>query len=301
MANVEAILKKKLAPPRSAWTALHPVERYCREEMPRRAEDRLGLEAEVVSVTIDYLARDALVDMLGDGDLMFLYAAADGPVGIVSADAMLLASLIEVQMLGRVLAFAREDRAPSSTDGIIARPMLSDWTGALSEYLPMSGPANLGSRIPDVRSARLTLDDGHFRVLTVTLDLGHGQRQGRFAVACPEIVVSSDRHGPSQHETLRRHLQAIETQLTAVIATVPKTMDEVTSFQEGDVLALPDDALSRLTLVAPEGDIIATARLGKMDRKRAVRLTSSKAEGSGKAPTLPPGIQAIKDGETLAD
>lgn len=265
-------LSKKLAPPRSNWTALHPVERLCREEMPRRAEDRLGLEAEVVSVTLDYIGRSALVDLLAEDDLILLYAAASGPVGLVSSDAALLSALIEVQMLGRVLGTSREPRPPTTTDTVIARPMLSEWLSALEVHLPMPGEASLGSRVPDPRAARLTLDDGHFRVLTVTLALGGGKRQGRLMVACPEIVVSGDRRGPSQHALLRRHLERVETTLTGVLAELPVPLEEVRALREGDVLPLPLDATERMLLVAASGETVASARLGRLGPMRAVRV-----------------------------
>lgn len=292
-AEQERPLKRKLAPPRSTWTAQTPLERVCREELPRRSEDRLGLEVEVVSVALDYLAREKLVGHLSDNDLMFVFTAMNGPVGLVSADPMLLAALIEVQMLGRVLGSTREDRVPTTTDGIIARPTLADWVSAVQDHLPMPGRAAMGPRIPDVRAARLTLDDGHFRTLTVSLAMGGGARQGRLVVACPEIIVTSNQTGPSQHETLRRHLEAVTTPLQAILARLPQGIDEVGALEVGQVLPLPEDALNTLRLITDTGEIIAFGKLGKLERRRAVRI---KPPRKAQPPPEPADIEDDDDG-----
>lgn len=91
-------------------------------------------------------------------------------------------------------------------------------------------------------------------------------------------AASGEEVGPEWTGGLKRNLMGAEIPLSAVVARIPSTVGDLSRLEIGQFLAIDDDALSGLDLVAATEKgptTVAKGRLGAFMTKKAVKLTTS--------------------------
>jgi flagellar motor switch protein FliM len=252
--------------------------------MPKVADDRLGLELSVLSVRETCQSPEAMLQDVPASSLILRLTSTDGRAGLALLDDQLLAGLIEIQMIGSVSSSAPSERRPTPTDAAISTGAFDAWAEAfdreieaMSERPVWAGTRTAGS-FPEPRAALMTLPADDLQIATLTLDLGGGARQGRLTIGMPKAGAkgqgrsATEANGLRFGDALRPVVLASEATIEAVLHRPSVPYMDVKAFKVGDIVRLPVETLSSVTLEAPDGQVVAKARLGQVEGHRAVRL-----------------------------
>lgn len=224
-----------------------------------------------------------LLALIPDGVLLLLLDGPDGAVGVMTLDAATLAALIEMQTVGQVLPRPVRDRVLTRTDAAMAAPLVDGILRRMSQHLADHPDRHwacgyrFGAMIEDRRSLGLALGAPDYHVLRVPLDIAQGVRSGEVILALPWRADPALQTRDADRVEASKHLQArvldAPVRLDAVLCRVSLPLSEIGRLAVGDLLPVPMDALRDIGIEAVGRRRVATARLGKIDGLRALRLT----------------------------
>ncbi|HRO14949.1 MAG TPA: hypothetical protein PLL33_07900, partial [Paracoccus sp. (in: a-proteobacteria)] len=141
-----------------------------------------------------------LPELLPDRALLSVAQGPGGALGVVAIGPGLLASVIEMQAIGRVSARPAPDRRPTRTDGALCvdfvNACLSELAAELVGYEEFAGIAGYGhaSHVEDPRPLGLLLEDQPYLFIQIHLRAGDaGQRDSVLMLALPAPAQSVPR------------------------------------------------------------------------------------------------------------
>lgn len=254
--------------------------RALRLAFARAAERGAGLAVAVLGVADEVGPLDDLLARLEPG-MVLLAVDRGGPAGLLALDAEARAAVVEAQTLGRPSAQPSEPREATAVDVALTLPLAQaflDEAAAATAGTALDGwvgPAQAGTRLPSGREAALTLPDGDYRAVRLTLDLGAGGRQGLCllllpvslrAPAVPEIP------GEDWREGLGQQVMAAPAEVVAVLHRLRLPLAEAGALDVGLVLPLPGVTVASVRLEGPGGADLGPARLGQVAGMRAIRI-----------------------------
>jgi flagellar motor switch protein FliM len=230
----------------------------------------------------------------------------------------LRAAVLETQTMGRLLDQPADDRAATGTDKALCDPLLTAFLAALppavcgTSYEGWVDDVVIGDQLADSRLAGLLLQDGDYRVLRLTVNLGAADRQGEVMLALPllsahppEAAVPPD---PVDWDSaFAAVVQDAPASLTARLHRFTIPLGQAQTLRVGQVLPLPGCTVSSVRLIAPDGRMVAQAKLGQLAGHRAVRIEAEPAalmhdlvsEGAGPESVLPLEVGRSDDELTL--
>lgn len=277
----QPVLRRKLAPPRpSRVPGQGALQQMLAKTMPRDADKLLGLQIAVTGIETGEARKAEVIGALRPSDLVYLMKADRMAPGLCMVAPALLSGLIEMQVSGRVSGADPGNRMPTRTDGIVASDIVDRWIASakseaaaqdILDRLPFSEHYRAGT-VADARYADLALDSGHFRTLKVTLDLSGGVKTGTISFALPVHVTGKVGMAGGTAQQFRQVIREVETQLSVVLARLPRTLEQARRLAVGDTLEIPIEALGRVGLETVDGNRVATARLGQSGGQKAVRI-----------------------------
>lgn len=300
------------------------LERAAANAAARAANRIHGLQATAEAVTAGGITLAELPELLPEGALL---AIVDGPaerLGVIALCPAMVASLIEMQAMGRISARAVPVRRATRTDAAIAAEFVNLLVEELATALaglPV-GEALTGMRyasyLDEPRPLPLMLEDGGFHGLTLSLRLGSsGERHGTILLAIPGAALPvvgalpgpatdagdapASRSDPATRPTLAEAMRHAPVPLVAVLCRRTVTLRELRALQPGTVLALPKNALDEVTMETATGQALAQGRLGEADGAFAVRLKGEEAApgltvaraGSARGEAFVPGLEGL--------
>jgi len=285
-ANADTLLRRKIGAGRSAPgsdTADPPA--LWRRAIARGLHGSIGMQARLAGYDQDDLAPRDLLRLPGEHDLVALLEGAGGGFGLAVFDPSLLASMVEMQTAGRVAPRPAPERTPTETDAAMVADALDRVLAMLADGDEAGDDPVLGLRYatriqrPETLAPRLA--DVPHRLFALTLDLGLGARQGMLRLAVPLHAETRDDAAPDGGRHWAEKLSAAVLRgavtLDARLPGLRLSLAELTALAPGAVLPLEPEALSHVRLVAPEGHVVARARLGQARGFRALRLTPAEA------------------------
>lgn len=249
--------------------------------------------------------RLSLSELLEVVEPLALLAILEGPhetLGLAALTPGTLATLIEMQTMGRIGAASVDPRRPTRTDAAMSAGILDRILGevetllATDEAIIWAGGFRYGSFLDDPRPLGLVLEEGGYRVMRLTLAFGaEGARQGGLLLALPlpgrgNPPVASRRPGtgrPGAGEAagtvpgdaegqwrarLEQAVMQAPAELHAVMGRISLPLSAVMALRPGAEIELPADALSRMRVEGADGRLLTLARLGQMRGHRALRL-----------------------------
>lgn len=174
--------------------AAFSLERAVATALGRAAEKLYTLPVFIESVEFEPLALCELSEFLPEQALLAVVGGRQDTLGTVALSHGLVASLIEVQAIGRVSARPVKPRKPTRTDASIS----ADFVNALLTELGRETKGQTGvpdylsysyvSYLDDPRPLVLMLEDGPMTRLTLRFRIGSGgQRDGVIVVALPTV------------------------------------------------------------------------------------------------------------------
>ncbi|MES2667726.1 MAG: FliM/FliN family flagellar motor switch protein [Pseudomonadota bacterium] len=269
------------------------ADRCWRLALARAARDTMGLGLEVRQLTLMRHSQAEVLDL--PPDLAFL-AMLEGPaegLGLLALSPSVLASMIEVQTMGRVSPQPVAPRKPTRTDAAMVAGMidvaLAGLEDALAEEADLiwAGGFRYASFLEDARPLGLLLEDHPYRVLTAEVVLAGGVRTGQVMLALPAdgrgrrpdarpgALDHAAIAGPVFSAALSEAVMGADAALQAVICRVQLPLQAVMGLAVGDLLPLGQSTLDRITLEGGDGRAVGQGRLGQSRGLRALRLTDA--------------------------
>ncbi len=262
-------------------------QRALRLALEKTADEDLSLALTVASCERTKTDHAGLIALIPDAMLLILIDGPDGATGVMAMDGAVLSSLIEVQTMGQVLPRPAPDRPVTRTDAALAAPLVDGVLARVTAHLSDHPDRHwicgyrFGAMIEDRRSLGLALtasDCPPYHVFRLPLDIGPGIRMGEVLVALPlrsdpTVAAAPEPADPSLQ--LQDRVLAAPARLDAVLCRLHLPLSAIHALAAGDVLTLPPDAIREVSIEVAGARRLATARLGKLDGLRALRLNPS--------------------------
>ncbi|OWY04032.1 FliM/FliN family flagellar motor switch protein [Thioclava sp. IC9] len=311
-----SVLRRKTeAAKTGAGTAPITPARAVTLALSKVAQDRLDLPLQVTAIEEAMRSLADLPEMLED---LSLLAVIEGPaeaLGVLALPPATLATLIEMQTMGRFGKTMPAPRKPTRIDAAIAADFVDAVLAEIEEAL-ISEPAiswaggfRFASHLDDPRPLGLLLEDVSYRVWTAELSFGAtGERSGGFlwavpregrgaamrrvapatledakGTASPEAAFVPDDPARDWSATFERSILAASAQLEAVLHRVTLPLSAVLTLRQGSEIPIPQEALERIALEAEGRRKLSLARLGQSHGMRALRLCDAEAAGAAGA------------------
>tara|TARA_R110002110_G_scaffold57317_19_gene163987 strand:+ start:1222 stop:2352 length:1131 start_codon:yes stop_codon:yes gene_type:complete len=263
--------------------------------VPKVADQLFDLALAAIAIKVEEVSGDDVKRAFDDVGLLFLL---DGPTPLAGAamlDPLLVGALIQQQTMGRVLPDpGGNPRRMTDTDAAITAPFLEDMLKRAAALPDSEGDKRLlggysfGSRAEDVRLLAMALEAPAYKMMTVTVDVCGGVRQGQIVLCLPILSDvtqpfsggegDADQGEPAHRsgpETLSDTVMGLNIELNVSLARVRMPLGRLGALCPGDVLELDTANFDQVQLISPGGDALATGTLGQMEGMRALRMTHS--------------------------
>jgi flagellar motor switch protein FliM len=255
--------------------------RQMRRALGRAADKAVGLSASVLGIAEDNLDAESMIETGPEGWIVLGLRGAGtaGLTGLFLIDPSLRSALVEMQTMGNLLPATDQERAVTGTDAVMCVPFADQLMKQLAEAGFCAGELEPASYdmgpIENLRTAGLVMTPGQYRTWRITVQLGGGDRQGEIMIAMRSEVAASLEVGSSAQDwstNLRRVLEDAPAEMAAVLTKMTLPISKIEEFEVGQVVQLAGTTVGSVTLVGPDGKAVATARLGQVAGKRAVRI-----------------------------
>jgi flagellar motor switch/type III secretory pathway protein FliN len=283
------VIARKLAVARDGGGAVANslILKTLRRSLARAAKELCELPLAVLAARQSNRKPEDLESLLSDDQLLIVLDGPDGRLGAVSLDAPAVTALIQKQTIGVVMGLPGGTRNYTATDAAMCAEFIDDSFGKVtamldghSDKLSFEG-YRFGARIADVRSLLLALEAETYRSFELTLDLDGGKLQGKMGIILPDPSTFA-RNGADDAGlaglSLGSNMGVMRAELTAVLCRMSLPVSEFTSLQQGDVIPLDQAFLYETDLVAINGQVMATGRLGQLNGARAVRMNQTQMD-----------------------
>ncbi|WP_274963335.1 MULTISPECIES: FliM/FliN family flagellar motor switch protein [Thioclava] len=310
-----SVLRRKTeAAKAGAGTAPITPARAITLALSKVAQDMLELPLQVASIEEATRSLADLPEMLEDLSLLAVIEGPGEALGVLALPPATLATLIEMQTMGRFGKTMPAPRKPTRIDAAIAADFVDAVLAEIEEGL-ISDPAiswaggfRFASHLDDPRPLGLLLEDVSYRVWTGQLGFGTGgERSGGFlwavpregrggAMRCAAPAAGENPEGgagpkaesftledPARDwsDTFERSILAASAQLEAVLHRVTLPLSTVLTLRPGTEIPIPEDALEKITLEAQVRRKLSLARLGQSHGLRALRLRDEDESANG--------------------
>jgi flagellar motor switch protein FliM len=264
------------------------ADRAWRIAFARAAREQLKLALDIEKLAISQLSLSELLETPSEHSLMLMLEGPGDALGVITLSSALMTAMVEFQTIGRLAPLIAPPRKPTRTDAAMIVPTLDaalSWLeiGLRDQAdLLWAGGFRYAAHLDEPRSLGLLLDDGEFHLLRAEICIAGTQRRGELLLALPvasrglRSADVPDRMDPPQPDfsaALAAQVAEANSVLDAVLARLSLTLAEVSEFAVGQVLALPNAALERISFDGRDGRPLAEGKLGQNRGMRAVRLT----------------------------
>ena len=276
------------------------ADRAWRVAFARAAREKAKLALDIDRLTISQLSLSELLEMPAEQSLMVMLEGPGDALGVMALSPALMTAMVEFQTIGRLAPLSAPARKPTRTDAAMIVPTLDaalSWleSGLRDQAdLVWAGGFRYAAYLDEPRSLGLLLDDGEFHLLRSEIVIPGApgipgipgtpdtQRRGELLLALPvarrglrsaALPEKIDQPGPDFAAALADQVAQANCVLNAVLTRLSLTLGEVSTLAVGQVLALPNAALERISFDGRDGRPLAEGKLGQNRGMRAVRLT----------------------------
>lgn len=251
-----------------------------------------------------------LPELLPDPSLLIVLQGPGDQIGMMALGFETVTALIEVQALGRITGRPAERRRLTRSDAAICVDFvnalmteLGTEMAAVDGFGPIHG-YRYATHLDDPRPLMLMLEDRPYRSLSFDLRFGGAEtRDGRILIAVPHKpdarpalpqpaaraatpAGSAPQPEAAQVQTLARAMAEAPVEVVGVLCRRTMTLGELRALVPGKLMALPRVTLAEARLETPDGQLLATGKLGEAEGCHALRLHD--AAGTVAPPRLDP-------------
>jgi len=284
------------------------LERAAAIALARAAESQARLPIFVEKVERGPMTLAELPEYLPERALLAVIEGRREALGVVAICPGLLASLIEMQAIGRVATRLPPPRRPTRTDAAISADFVNALLAELGRECPVHGGCpdfaafRYATYMDDPRPLALLLEDVAMTRLELRFRIGAGgQRDGSLMIALPDgsapVGASSAlpqaaarpslpgtetgppaaaAAGPSPAgATLARTVQQAPIRLVGILGRRRLALQQLRGLTPGTLLPLPQNVLDEARVETAQGQFLARGRLGEKDGFHAIRLRAA--------------------------
>ncbi|WP_274575312.1 FliM/FliN family flagellar motor C-terminal domain-containing protein [Sulfitobacter sp. PR48] len=259
------------------------------------ADELFDLALAALAIRVAEVSGDEVQDHFDAQHLLILLDGPDGRPAAAALDPLLVGALIQQQTMAQVLPDAGGDPRPmTDTDAAITAPFVNALISraaalpdAPTDKRLLAGYA-FGSRVDTPRLLSLALEAQAYRLITLTVDIAGGLRQGQILFCMPEPDDATAQHPTAQEgqeaasraeqrpATLSESVLALDVALDIALARLRMPLAKLGRLQVGDLLDLNGARFDRAEVLRPGGGTLARGMLGQLDGCRALRIVPAK-------------------------
>lgn len=270
--------------------------RAMRLSLAKVAEDEFDLALAVIGLTQTQAVANEVIDAQGEGALLLLLDTPNGGPGAALLDAGFVDALVQQQTMGQVFEPLESDppRSVTRTDSALIGPFLDLMFRRAGGMPDVEDDRRLltgvryGAYMPVPRLMTLALEAPVYHHFSITVDLATGKRQGRLDLLLPHALAAQDLghaglgEQPSSpcSKTVSPVVMKLKAHLNVALCRKTMPLSELTELSVGDRLTLPVEALGVAEILTLDGRKVGQGKLGQVDGKRALRLTSEYQSGA---------------------
>lgn len=257
--------------------------------LSRAAQDVLRVPLSLSEAAHSDVPLDAVAELLPEGALLVLVHGQGGARGLMALDRSLLSAILQAQTTGRVTGATVAERNPTQTDAVLTRRFLSIFLDSLAlrlegqRYASWARSYSPRDRVADAKRLPHVLADGVYGTLRLTVDIAQGVRQGQLVLCLPsrgapgvaDDMASSE--GRVWGEAIASRVLDSQAELDAVLMRIKLPLSQVSRLAVGDVISFGAATLTRLRLEGAGGSQIGSARLGRANGMRAIKVVLADA------------------------
>ncbi len=250
----------------------------------KAAEVELGLAVRAQTIKEEHVTQAQILDMLDGEALMLMLEGPHDARGVAVLDIQAVSALIEVQTLGNVLATEAVARRPTRIDSAMCEALVDRVLKEFEGHLADTSAADwaMGFRFfkqtPSLRLLGLALVDVPYRLFHLPLDLADGAKHGMLQIVMPaQGMRQPDSAGDDSGWTqaMKHVVGDSHVGITGVLHRLQKTVSEVQAMAVGDLLNVPQSAITSVTMEGSDGCVVGHARLGQQNGFRALRVSGA--------------------------
>ncbi|MEY1555895.1 FliM/FliN family flagellar motor C-terminal domain-containing protein [Yoonia sp. R2331] len=250
----------------------------------RAAQNSVALTLNVARVSEDLVELDDLLSELSLDVLIRGLGTGNAVRGVIACDAAMCSAAVEVQTTGRVASRDNEQRPVTRTDAALIEPFLKNLVQELDNTTAQTAldgwvaGAGLMSRLGGPRATGFVLPDQVYRLIRISVEMLDGARKAEVLLALPPQTAI-----PLPKKTEHRPQNDWATAFPEAVLAAPARLDAVlhqfkvplltaTQLEVGQLLPLSGCTVDTVRLLAPDGRLVAKARLGQVAGQIAVRV-----------------------------
>ena len=257
--------------------------RAVRMALIKAAEDSVGLNLTVTSVSETILPLEELLSKLSDEQMLVGLHRNTDAVGVFVLDTQMRSAILEMRTIGAVEEKPVEPRPATGTDKRLSDPLLATLMRALPNAVIgtefegwLDGVRPLGL-VPSVKAAGLTLPDKIYRRLCIKVSFGASAREGEIMLCLPltslpdkpTVDVASD---VDWDTAFQASVSEAALTLTAELHHFALPLRQAYDLKVDQLLPLVGCTVSSVKLRASDGQVVQLAKLGQSGGKRAIRI-----------------------------
>ncbi|WP_417244126.1 FliM/FliN family flagellar motor switch protein [Celeribacter sp.] len=255
----------------------------------KAAEEAMELIFQVQQVEERRQTVSALTASLPGNALLALLEGPLNQFGLMVFDHITTASVVEQMTTGSVLPMAPEERQPSTTDAVMCSDlmdrMLEEFEDQISESPdpPKVHGFRYAARLQEARSIALAFDDVPYRCFYITVKIGRVARESTVVLIFPYDAPPPKRvkgEDSAWGKEFKDVVMGTHVTLDTVLHHMKLSLSEVSAWEEGTLIPIPREALSRVEIRAQDGRKISRGRIGQIGGARAVRIDLTPDDGS---------------------
>ncbi|UXU74098.1 MULTISPECIES: FliM/FliN family flagellar motor C-terminal domain-containing protein [unclassified Paracoccus (in: a-proteobacteria)] len=262
----------------------------------RAAERHSRLPLTLERVDRSVITTSELSELLPERALFCVVSGASDSLGVVALCSQTLASLIEMQALGRIAAKPASPRRPTRTDAVICSEFVDLLLSELAreqvlglELTDAPETYRYATYLDDPRPLMLMLEDAQMLHLSLHFRMGHGaQRAGHVVVALPSsgagtipartettAIAAPAPLSPDTGDSSRAMVEAVQgapVRLRGILCRRRISLGALRGLGPGSLLPLPLNTLENARVETMHGQLLAVGRLGEAEGYHALRL-----------------------------
>jgi flagellar motor switch protein FliM len=254
----------------------------------KAAEEGTGMVMQVTNVEEGLTSTSRLPEEISEHALLGLLEGPENSYGLAIFSLSVTTSVVEQLTTGSVLKMQPEERAPTSTDAMMCFGLMDQILDNFQQIiLEAESPPDVAGyktagHLKETRSIPIAFDDIRYKIFKITVDMACGVRQGEIFMVYPAARPAPKREtGKASEWGQRFQTTVVETEacLEAILHRLSVPLAQVTEFEVGTILPIPQEALTQIEIIA-DGAQIARANLGQLDGHRALRVVLNDEDGT---------------------